>query len=142
MAVVGLKRSIAKWCERIACCLAHRVIVISKSLKNEAIREKLLSEDKAEVLGSGSSKGVNLEQFSLTPQIQSNAERIRHELNISKEGIAIGYAGRLTEEKGVQELVVGGEQFRDARHLGEAEAAPVHYRGPGWGRRGECAVRR
>lgn len=109
MSVEGLKRSIAKFCEQLACRLAHRVIVISKSLKDEAVREKLLSENKAEVLGSGSSKGVNLEQFSLTPQIKSNSEIIRQELNISKKDIVVGCAGRLTKEKGIHELV---EAFR------------------------------
>lgn len=105
MSVEGLKGYIAKFCEQIACRLAHRVIVISKSLKDEAVREKLLSENKAEVLGSGSSKGVNLDQFSRKHQVKSNAEIIRQKLNISKEDIAIGCAGRLTEEKGVHELV-------------------------------------
>lgn len=105
LTVNGIKRVIAKLCERVACCSAHKIIVISKSLKSEAIKEKLLSDQKAEVHGLGSSKGVNIEQFNLDNKVIEDAKKIRQELSIGKDDIVIGYAGRLTEEKGVKELV-------------------------------------
>jgi len=112
-AVNGTKRFMSRWCEKIACLAADRVIAISKSLATEAVREKLLPKNRIEVLGSGSSKGVNLEEFNLNEITRTEAKKIRQKLNITDNTIVIGYAGRLTEEKGINELL---EAFRFLCH--------------------------
>ena len=101
----GLKRLIAKSCEKIACRCAYYVIAISNSLKDEAVEEKLLQANQIKVLGAGSSKGVNLDQFQLNEKTITEAKKIRQDLSISSGDIAIGYAGRLTGEKGIIELM-------------------------------------
>lgn len=101
----GLKRLIGKFCERIACRCAHCVIAISNSLKDEAVKEYLLRANRIKVLGLGSSKGVNLKQFELNEKTKADAEKIRRDFGIKGSDIVIGYAGRLTEEKGIVELL-------------------------------------
>jgi glycosyltransferase involved in cell wall biosynthesis len=100
----GPKHIIAKTCEKIACRLADNVIAISPSLATEAIKEKLVLAKHIQVLGAGSSKGVNLETFTKTEKNEESAIQIRKSLNIAKDDVVIGYAGRLTSEKGLLEL--------------------------------------
>lgn len=109
---VGLRKSIAKLCEKIACRSAHYVIAISKSLKKEAVEENLLSKGRIKVIGMGSSKGVNLDQFRLNEKTATSAKKIRQGLGISNDDVVIGYAGRLTKEKGIIELLAAFANIR------------------------------
>lgn len=107
----GLKRAVAKFCEKIACRYAHLVIAISNSLKDEAIKEKLLQANRIKVLGAGSSKGVNLDQFQLNEKTTAGANNIRRSLGIGNSDVVIGYAGRFAEEKGIIELLQAFENI-------------------------------
>ena len=101
----GFKRRVAKWCEKIVCALSHQIIVISPSLKEEIAKNNLTSLNRMTVFGSGSSKGVNLKEFILDHRVQDNACTIRKNLNYKEDAIIIGYAGRLSPEKGLKELI-------------------------------------
>ena len=100
----GLKREVGKLCEKAACRCAHNVIAISNSLKTEAVREGLLAADRIKVLGAGSSRGVDLEKFRINNRTMTAAKNIRQQLGIGESDVVIGYAGRMTEEKGIIEL--------------------------------------
>src|SRR6195256_5847159 len=49
----GLTRWLLIWCERLACHFAHRVICVSKSVREKAIASRLISRERTIVLGSG-----------------------------------------------------------------------------------------
>lgn len=108
----SLKRFVAKSSEKIACRCAHYVIAISKSLKSEAVEEGLLPANRIKVIGAGSSKGVNVEQFQLNERTKAEAKKIRQDLGIDNSDIVIGYAGRLAEEKGITELLAAFANIR------------------------------
>jgi len=112
----GIKRVIGKYCEKIACHCAHRVIAISNSLKEEAAKGKLLPADQMKVLGAGSSIGVNLDQFQLNKKTKANTIMIRRYLGIGENDIIVGYAGRLTKEKGILELLAAFGNIRKSNH--------------------------
>jgi glycosyltransferase involved in cell wall biosynthesis len=101
----GPRKFIAKFCEKIACRSAHYVISISESLKDKAVSENLLPAKRVFVLGAGSSKGVNLNKFKIDEDISQQRKAIRQLLGVVKNTIVIGYAGRLSNEKGIDELV-------------------------------------
>jgi len=101
----GLKRLVGKFCEKIACRYADHIIIISTSLMQEAVKENLVAADAVEVLGAGSSKGVDLDRFQLNETRLANAQKIKQSLGIGNDDLIIGYAGRLTKEKGIVELV-------------------------------------
>ena len=62
----GLKRRILFISERIACGCAHRVICVSPSLRQRAIKLRLVPAKKGVVLGFGSSNGVDPSRFEPT----------------------------------------------------------------------------
>jgi len=116
----GLKKFVTKSCDKIAARLADYIIAISSSLKDKLVEEGIASANRINVLGAGSSKGVNLEQFQLNEKTKSCAEKIRRDSGISDNDIVLGYAGRLTVKKGIVEFLTAFANIRksnDKVHL-------------------------
>lgn len=101
----GARRRLGIFCEKIACRFADHIISISPSLKQEAVKENLVSASRIEILGAGSSRGVDLDEFQLNETRTANAQKIKQSLGVGNDDLIIGYTGRLTEEKGIVELV-------------------------------------
>ena len=108
----GPARAIGKFCEKIACRLPDRIITISGSLKAHVAEENLVSKERIEVLGAGSSKGVDLDEFRRSEERIANGRKIKQSLGINDDELVIGCLGRMTEEKGVLELL---SAFRSLR---------------------------
>lgn len=108
----GVKRLCVQFTERLTCVLAHRVICISPSLHDHAVRIGMVSGKKAVVLGKGSSNGVDTECFSATPARRNEAKNIRHRLGIGQDDLVIGFVGRIVCDKGIKELSEAWEQLR------------------------------
>ena len=141
--------------ERLACAAATRVVCVSPSLKRVASRMRLTSTEKLMVLGSGSSNGVDTDKYS--PATPEQRTRARNQFGIPEDVIAIGFAGRLTHDKGLPwlftamqtvshshsnvRLVVAGSAASEARpfsnlpieepwfhSLGHVQDMPMFYR--------------
>lgn len=100
----GAKREIGRQCERIACACADRILCISRSLAEEAAREGLAAVARFEVLGAGSSRGVDCRRFRRDEATQSAGHSLRRELGIPPEAVVLGYVGRIAREKGLERL--------------------------------------
>jgi glycosyltransferase involved in cell wall biosynthesis len=94
----GLKRRILLAAERMAARCAHVVLCNSESLRAEALALRLAPHRKLRLLGEGSSNGVDIERFSPGPST------VREQLGIPHYVPVIGFAGRLTRDKGLPEL--------------------------------------
>ena len=84
-----------------------------------SIKEKLYAPTKASVIWNGSACGVNLKKFDYS-QRETLRKQIREELGIAEDEIVFGYAGRITRDKGINELVdafVGIKGLQKARLL-------------------------
>lgn len=101
----GLARFVLSLTERIAAACAHRVICVSDSLRKRYLALNLSRENKMVVLGAGSSNGVDVKRFSGT----GDKEALRISLGIPADAPVVGFVGRLTQDKGVVELVNGFE---------------------------------
>src|SRR5690606_36544985 len=76
-------------------------------------------EEKISVLGKGSGDGFDVAKFQESPEIAIAKDELRERYGIQKEHIVLGFVGRLTKDKGVNELVaafkllsLGNEQLR------------------------------
>ena len=94
----GLKRRILLAAERMAARCAHVVLCNSESLRAEALALRLAPYRKLRLLGEGSSNGVDIDRFSPGPST------VREQLGIPHYVPVIGFAGRLTRDKGLPEL--------------------------------------
>ncbi|QNL51604.1 glycosyltransferase family 4 protein [Olivibacter sp. SDN3] len=107
----GLKKRVVTFTEWLSCYLADRVIVISPSLKTHAVQRKILNESKAIVLGKGSSNGVDVTKYALNDENQQSGIALRERLGVVNTFV-IGYVGRITKDKGIEEVY---EAFRICR---------------------------
>jgi glycosyltransferase involved in cell wall biosynthesis len=96
---VGLKRIILLITERIASACADVVVCNSPSLRRVALTLDLAPTSKLVLLGSGSSNGVDLGRFS------PGFSRVRQHYGIPDDVPVIGFVGRLTNDKGLPELL-------------------------------------
>lgn len=99
----GLKGFVVKSMETFTCSLADVVIPISPSLCATAVEKGILKEEKAIILGKGSSNGVNVDYFTST-FTKEKIEIERNKLQINKADIVFSFIGRINNDKGVVEL--------------------------------------
>jgi glycosyltransferase involved in cell wall biosynthesis len=95
----GVKRRILLAAERMAARCAHAVLCNSESLRAEAIALGVAPAEKMQLLGEGSSNGVDIDRFS------PGANSLRAQLGIPSDVPVIGFSGRLTCDKGLPELL-------------------------------------
>jgi lipopolysaccharide/colanic/teichoic acid biosynthesis glycosyltransferase len=103
--VRGLKRTLLIAMERISVFCAHRVVVVSPSLRARVLELRIAPANKIAMIASGSCNGIDLEQFAVTALRSAEASRIRAELQIPQDAQVIGFVGRLTRDKGISELL-------------------------------------
>jgi len=95
----GIKRRILLSSERVAAACAQVVLCNSHSLRAEARALGVAPPAKLNLLGEGSSNGVDVVRFSPGPS------DVRDRLGLSREALIVGFVGRLTRDKGVPELI-------------------------------------
>lgn len=110
----GVKRMILTITEKVSCSSAHRVVCVSKSLRERAISLGLVARPKTVLLGAGSSNGVDPARFEPTPEKVAAAAGLRQNLGIRPDQLVLGFAGRFTRDKGLPELVAAFQSIRKA----------------------------
>ncbi len=103
--LTGPKRWLLLAAERIASACAHRVVCNSGSLRAKALELGIAPWSKLQLIGNGSSNGVDVERFS------PGRGFIRKKLGIPRDVPVVGFVGRVTRDKGVPELVEAFEEI-------------------------------
>lgn len=98
-----LQRRLLRWSQTIPCRLAHHVVGISRSLRDQAAQDGVCPSERMVILGEGSSGGVDLQVFS--PRLRDDRAEVRAKWRIPKDAVVIGFVGRMTADKGLVELV-------------------------------------
>lgn len=100
----GIKRKVFKAVEKLVCGLSTWVQPDSFGNLKFCREEGLYSEKKSSVIWNGSASGVSLEKFDIS---QKNRWRndIRSLLGIQENAFVYGFLGRITRDKGINELL-------------------------------------
>ena len=107
----GRKRRLYEAFDRLTFMLSHNVLFVSPSLKAAYAADGLDAGPKAQVVGHGSSNGVDLERFRpLPPKARSG---LRSELGLSREAFVIAVVGRVRPDKGAAEVFELARRMRD-----------------------------
>lgn len=112
----GIKRMIFKQIEKIVCQKSSVIECESDSIYNFSINEKLYPASKGSVIWNGSACGVNLNKYRIDKKPIWRPE-VRKELNITENATVFGYVGRITRDKGANELL---SAFREVIKTKEA----------------------
>jgi len=102
--LAGIKRNIFKLIERIICFNSTYVEPDSYGNLYFSWEEKLYTKDKSGVVYNGSAKGIDLEKFDIKQKESWNNE-IRKLYDIDFESKVVGFVGRITKDKGIDELL-------------------------------------
>jgi glycosyltransferase involved in cell wall biosynthesis len=108
----GPRRWVLKNVDRLISFFATHVLVDSPSQRDFLLHNRVVSPQKATVLGYGSISGVDLQRFKPDPEVRA---AVRTEFEVSEETLLFLYVGRLNRDKGIPELL---EAFarNSARH--------------------------
>jgi len=99
----GIKGKIALMAERRTAKAATRVLCDSHSLRNALVAASCLNANAGIVLGAGSCCGVDTSHFR--PPSPKERNDARASLEFPDTDFVVGFVGRVTEDKGVSELV-------------------------------------
>ena len=100
----GFKRKIFKFIEKRICKMSTWIEPDSYSNLHFAHGEGLYSADKSSVIGKGSACGVSLEKFDISKKAEYR-KLIREKHNIPETAFVYGFVGRVTGDKGMNELL-------------------------------------
>lgn len=103
IALKGLKRALLKLDEKLVVSLSTIVESESFSMYETAIKHGIYKPRKASVVWNGSACGVNLDKYILSNK-PSWRKEIRQKFGISEDARVFGYCGRITRDKGLNEL--------------------------------------
>lgn len=101
----GLRRLVYWSSEKLATACATHVVCVSESLLSSVVAKKLIPADKAEVVGQGSSNGVDTTYFQPGACDQAAVEALRAQLAWPEDAIVFGYIGRIHPDKGLVDLL-------------------------------------
>lgn len=107
---------ILKYLEKITCKLSTSIECVSKSNLKLGIEEGIFSEEKASVIWNGSTGGVDLKRFDYSKRDKWRRE-IRMKLGYSNVDFIYGFVGRITRDKGINEILEVFLEFKDESKL-------------------------
>ncbi len=108
----GLTRFLAKLGDRVTARLNTHCYADSPSQREFIVAERVAAPEHVAVLEAGSIAGVDLARFD--PAAWSNKESLRASLGIPQDLTVVTFIGRLTRDKGIEELVKAFESLRAA----------------------------
>lgn len=105
----GVRGHLVRGGETLTCAWAHSVVAVSETLKDRAVKLGIVSARRIRCVGPGSSNGVDTHRFR--PASESSRRELRRRLRIPATCPVVGFVGRLTRDKGIEDLA---EAFFDA----------------------------
>ena len=112
----GVGKLLLRRIEKITCSNSTSVECVSKSNLEFGISERIFPQKKATVVWNGSTGGVDFKKFDITKRLKWRTD-IRNELGYKEEDFVVGFVGRITRDKGVNELLSAFMELDDGSQL-------------------------
>ncbi len=105
MESTGFKRSLLGFIEKLTYRFATKVYPNSQGLQDFILKEKFTQKRKLNIIGNGSSNGIDTRYFSKEKYDKEFQKSFRKELSIPEEDFVFVFVGRIVKDKGIVELV-------------------------------------
>ncbi len=105
MTAGGMTRRILVWMEKLTAGAATHVWPNSRSLMEYIRQHKLVKPRKLEVIGEGSSNGINLDRFSVSSIDPAELEEVKKLIHFDPSLTYLVSVGRIVQDKGIDELL-------------------------------------
>lgn len=116
----GAMRFLLRSIEKLSFRLSTASLVVSKSLAEKAVREKICRPHQVRILGDGTACGIDRGLFQSAGKTPEAVLAMRQKYGIPPHALVIGFVGRIVRDKGVECLV---EAFRS---IESSDARPVY----------------
>lgn len=110
----GFRRKIFKAIEKLVCGCSTWVEPDSLGNLKFSHKEGLYPENKGSVIWKGSASGVDLKKFDIS-QKEAWRKSIREQYGIAENAFVYGFIGRITGEKGINELFTAYQRILNER---------------------------
>ena len=104
MTTSGFKKKLLISMEKLTCRMAHHVWVNSFSLKEYIQQNRLCNNSKLEVIGNGSTNGIDLQRFNSAVLKSEVIQDIKDKIKYDSSLFYFLFVGRLVRDKGINEL--------------------------------------
>lgn len=105
-------RLILKKIEKTTCNNSTSIECVSRSNLEFGINQKIFKECKATVVWNGSTGGVDFKKFNYAKRSEYRNE-IRFKYGLNNDLFVYGFVGRITKDKGINELLVAFNKIKD-----------------------------
>lgn len=95
----GILRRILMMTDRITCACATHVVPEGEGVKSDLLSHRITRKP-LRVLGNGNIRGIDLDYYDRTPDVESRAAELRR-----PDLFTFIYAGRIVADKGIKELI-------------------------------------
>ena len=112
----GIGRVLLKSIEKVTCRNSTSIECVSKSNLELGIEENLFDRDKVTVVWNGSTGGVDLNRFDYQKRDIWRKD-VRENLGFSDGDFVYGFVGRITRDKGINELLEAFLKLKDDSKL-------------------------
>lgn len=113
MEAKGFKKKVLVWVERITYRCATMVYPNSIAQKKYIYENIFSHSKKLKVIGNGSSNGIDCDYFQPSPELIEKAKQIKLGLGIPLNHPVAIFVGRVTGDKGINELINAFKEFKD-----------------------------
>jgi glycosyltransferase involved in cell wall biosynthesis len=110
--VGGWRGTLLHYSDRIAAALATRVLCVSNSVRELMLAKRSCRPEKAAVLGSGGSHGVDLHHFDPKRFSPEQRRQFREQNRLPAGGFVLGFVGRFVPDKGIETLLKAWRALR------------------------------
>lgn len=117
----GFRRLLLMNADRVIAFCASHVLADSMSQRDFLVSQRIVRHNKIEVLAHGSICGVDLKRFGFDAAARAD---IRGCYGIREPSVVILFAGRITREKGIDELL---QAFADLQAERDGRGGPAIY---------------
>lgn len=117
METTGLKRWVLLITERITMACAHQIYPNSTGLMNYLTNELGFGKEKMNVLGKGSSNGIDTRYFKRSDVLVQKAVELRDEYQIRSDETVFSFVGRVVRDKGLVELITAFTEAGKNHHI-------------------------
>lgn len=112
-AASGVKKQILLAAERLTYSFATHVSANAYGMRDLILKHRLIAPGKLKVIGYGASTGVDVSYFNKTEVVLAHAQQIRSDQGFQDTDIICCFIGRLTRQKGVEELIDVFQELMD-----------------------------
>ncbi len=100
----GLSRRLFMLTDRLTCLCATNLMAEGKGVRDDLIGNRI-TKKQVVVLGNGNVRGVDLDYYNRSSQVENAARDVRKRFSISQDDFVFVFVGRPMRDKGINELV-------------------------------------